>query len=44
VAQGAALFDSPRGDAGALIVFRHCEGKDSTETIRCTYQAKLNQH
>ena len=25
-------------------MFRHCEGKDSTETIRCTYQAKLNQH
>jgi len=24
------------------IVFRHCEGKDSRETIRCTYQAKLN--
>jgi len=26
------------------IVFRHCEGKDSRETIRCTYQAKLNEH
>ena len=26
------------------IVFHHCEGKDSRETIRCTYQAKLNQH
>ena len=22
------------------IVFRHCEGKDSRETIRCTYQVK----
>jgi len=22
-------------------VFRHCEGKDSIETIRCTYQANL---
>ena len=28
------------------IVLRHCEGKDSRETIRCTgtYQAKLNQY
>jgi len=26
------------------IVFRQCEGKDSIETIKCTYQAKLNQH
>jgi len=26
------------------IVFRHCEGKDSKETTRCTYRAKLNQH
>ena len=26
------------------IVFRHCQGKNSRETIRCTYQAKLNQH
>ena len=25
-------------------MFRHCEGKDSRETIRCTYQANLNQH
>jgi len=25
-------------------VFRHCEGKDSRETIKCAYQAKLNQH
>jgi len=24
-------------------VFRRYEGKDSRETIRCTYQAKLNQ-
>jgi len=24
-------------------VFRHCEGKDSRETIRCTHQAMLNQ-
>ena len=24
------------------IVFRHCEGKDSWETIRCICQAKLN--
>ena len=26
------------------ILLRHCEGKDSIETIRCTYQVKLNQH
>jgi len=26
------------------IMFRHCEGKDSKETTRCIYQAKLNQH
>jgi len=26
------------------IVFRHCEGKDSTGTSRCTYQPKVNQH
>jgi len=26
------------------IVFRHCEGKDSKETTRCIYHAKLNQH
>ena len=26
------------------IAFRHYEGRDSTETIRCTYQAKLYQH
>ena len=25
-------------------MFRLCEGKDSRETIRYTYQAKLNQH
>jgi len=25
-------------------VFRHCEGKDSSETIRYTYQANFNQH
>jgi len=25
-------------------VFRHCEGKDSRETIRCTSQAMLHQH
>ena len=24
-------------------MFRHCEDKDSRETIRCTYQAKLSQ-
>jgi len=24
-------------------MFRHCEGKDSRETIRCAHQAKLNQ-
>jgi len=24
------------------IVFHHCDGKDSKETIRCSYQAKLN--
>jgi len=24
-------------------MFRHCEGKNSKETIRCTYQMKLNQ-
>jgi len=22
----------------------HCEGKDSSESIRCTHQANLNQH
>ena len=25
------------------IVFRHCEGKDSRETVRCIYQATSNQ-
>jgi len=25
-------------------VFRHCERENSIETIRCTYQAKLNHH
>jgi len=26
------------------IVFRHCECKNSRETIRCEYRAKLKQH
>jgi len=27
-----------------ILVFRHCEIRDSIEAITCTYQAKLNQH
>jgi len=42
--QAQNMERSKAGFVEVCIVFRQSEIKDSIETIRCTYQPKLNQH
>jgi len=37
-------IEKSKGSLVKVLSFRHCEGKDPIEAIRCTYQATLNQY